>query len=93
MRHDSIACGIKGDGDAFKKGDRDAFTPPPLSDSLAAAVPGATIEIMEGCGYVMFHERPAEFNQRAISSLVGSAGDGYRLRPAALPFHERESVG
>jgi hypothetical protein len=60
--------------------------------SLAAAIPGATIEIMEGCGHVMLHERPAEFNQRAIRFLDG-ADDGARSRITTLPSDERESVG
>ena len=65
MRHVSIAYDIKRDG---------GFTPLPRWESLAAAIPGATIEIMEGCGHVMFHEHPAEFNQRAIRFLADSVG-------------------
>jgi pimeloyl-ACP methyl ester carboxylesterase len=45
-------------------GDEDAFTPLPLSEALATSIPNATLSVMEGCGHVMFYERPADFNQR-----------------------------
>jgi hypothetical protein len=63
--HDGIAHDIT-------TGGHDAFAPRPPSESLAAAIPGATIEIVEECDHVMFHQRPAEFNQRAIRLFAGS---------------------
>jgi hypothetical protein len=63
--HDGIAHDIT-------TGGHEAFAPRPPLESLAAAIPGATIEIVEGCDHVMFFERPAEFNQRAIRLFAGS---------------------
>jgi hypothetical protein len=63
--HDGIAHDIT-------TGGHDAFAPRPPSETLAAAIPGATIEIVEGCDHVMFRQRPAEFNQRAIRLFAGS---------------------
>ena len=54
-------------------GDEDIFTPLPLSQALANAIPGARLQIMKGCGHVMFYERPKDFNSRIIDFL---AGDG-----------------
>lgn len=45
MKHGSIAHEVTGAGGR-------------LPESLAAATPGATIKIREGCGHVMFYERP-----------------------------------
>jgi pimeloyl-ACP methyl ester carboxylesterase len=52
-------------------GDADAFTPLTLSEELAERIGGASFEIMEGCGHVMFLERTAEFNRRIIDFLKG----------------------
>ena len=51
-------------------GTEDAFTPFPLSQALAAAIPEATLDTMPGCGHVMFYERPAAFNARLASFLA-----------------------
>jgi pimeloyl-ACP methyl ester carboxylesterase len=50
-------------------GDDDAFTPLPLSQALAAAIPGARLQVMADCGHVMFYERPKDFNSRVIDFL------------------------
>lgn len=50
-------------------GTEDAFTPFPLSQALAAGIPGATLDTMQGCGHVMFYERPGAFNERIIAFL------------------------
>jgi pimeloyl-ACP methyl ester carboxylesterase len=50
-------------------GDLDSFTPLPLSEALARDIPGATFEIMHGCGHVMFYERPTDFNARIVKFL------------------------
>jgi pimeloyl-ACP methyl ester carboxylesterase len=52
-------------------GDADAFTPLTLSEELAERIDGASLEIMQGCGHVMFLERTAEFNMRIIDFLKG----------------------
>jgi pimeloyl-ACP methyl ester carboxylesterase len=52
-------------------GDEDTFTPLPLSQALANAIPGARLQIMTGCGHVMFYERPRDFNSRIIDFLAG----------------------
>jgi len=54
-------------------GDKDAFTPLPLSRALASAIPGAQLQIMTGCGHVMFYERPKDFNSRVIDFLSEDA--------------------
>jgi len=53
-------------------GDQDAFTPLPLSEALHAAIPGSRLDLMTGCGHVMFYERPAEFNARIAAFLAGT---------------------
>lgn len=70
--------------------DRDAFTPLHLSESLAASIPGASIEIMEGCGHVMFYEQPADFNRRVIRFL--SAGHDGRRETTEPASQDRETV-
>jgi pimeloyl-ACP methyl ester carboxylesterase len=50
-------------------GDKDAFTPLPLSQALASAISGARLQVMAGCGHVMFYERPRDFNSRVIDFL------------------------
>ncbi len=57
-------------------GDQDAFTPLPLSQALAAAIPGAMLSVMEGCGHVMFYERPKEFTARLIEFFDQEREDG-----------------
>jgi pimeloyl-ACP methyl ester carboxylesterase len=52
-------------------GDEDIFTPLPLSQALANAIPGARLQTMTGCGHVMFYERPRDFNSRIIDFLAG----------------------
>lgn len=53
-------------------GTDDAFTPLPLSEALAATIPGAAFDTMQGCGHVMFYERPSAFNARLIAFLDGA---------------------
>jgi pimeloyl-ACP methyl ester carboxylesterase len=55
-------------------GDADAFTPLPLSEELAERIEGATLEIMEGNGHVMFLERTREFNARIFDFLEKRTG-------------------
>jgi pimeloyl-ACP methyl ester carboxylesterase len=55
-------------------GDSDAFTPLPLSEQLAEQIDGATLEIMEGNGHVMFLERTREFNARLFDFLEKRTG-------------------
>ena len=51
-------------------GDADAIVPHENSLNLAAAVPGATLKIVEGGGHAFFIERAEEFN-RAVVEFVG----------------------
>ena len=44
-------------------------------ESLAASIPGASIELMEGCERVMFYEQPADSNRRSIR-LLAAGRDG-----------------
>jgi len=53
-------------------GDEDAFTPIHLSHQLRDAIPGAAFQVMEGCGHVMFYERPGEFNARVADFLTSA---------------------
>jgi pimeloyl-ACP methyl ester carboxylesterase len=46
----------------------------PLSQALANAIPGARLQIMAGCGHVMFYERPKDFNSRIIDFLAAETG-------------------
>jgi pimeloyl-ACP methyl ester carboxylesterase len=55
-------------------GDADAFTPLPLSEELAERIDGASLEIMEGNGHVMFLERTREFNARIFDFLEKRTG-------------------
>jgi len=44
-------------------GDEDKMTPPDLSRSIADAVPGAKLALIEGAGHYVMREKPGEFNQ------------------------------
>ena len=41
-------------------GEGDQLTPPPHSQEIAAAIPGAELHILEGCGHLAPMERPGE---------------------------------
>jgi len=40
-------------------GRQDRVTPPPLAEELAALVPGARLQLVDGCGHMLPAERPA----------------------------------
>jgi pimeloyl-ACP methyl ester carboxylesterase len=41
-------------------GDADARTPPPMSEEMADAIPGARLEVVADCGHLSTLERPQE---------------------------------
>lgn len=41
----------------------DTLTPPALSEEMAGAIPGATLELVESCGHLSTLERPEEVNR------------------------------
>lgn len=53
-------------------GSEDAITPPPLSEVLASAIPGARLAVFEGAGHLAPLEQPEEF-ARLLRSLEDSA--------------------
>jgi pimeloyl-ACP methyl ester carboxylesterase len=50
-------------------GDQDLLTPPWLARQLAAAIPGARLQILEGGGHCLFWEIADRFNQTVIDFL------------------------
>jgi 3-oxoadipate enol-lactonase len=44
-------------------GDQDAITPPALSEELAALIPNARLEVIEGASHLANLDRPEEFNR------------------------------
>ena len=52
-------------------GDRDLMTPVNHARALAAAIPGARLEVLPGCGHMVMLERRRELNH----AILGVAGD------------------
>jgi pimeloyl-ACP methyl ester carboxylesterase len=50
-------------------GAEDIFTPPRLSRQIFEQIPRVELEIFEGCGHVMFYEKPAEWNAKTLAFL------------------------
>jgi pimeloyl-ACP methyl ester carboxylesterase len=48
-------------------GEYDLITPPRLSRAVAAAIPGARFEVLDGEAHQPFHEAPDEFNARVAA--------------------------
>ncbi|MFD2623370.1 alpha/beta fold hydrolase [Streptomyces chumphonensis] len=57
-------------------GDRDQLTPQPHSEAIAAALPGARLEILPDTGHLLMLERPEEVNAllRALLDTAGPEG-------------------
>lgn len=51
-------------------GAEDIFTPLRLSRQICERIPGAQLEVFEGCGHVMFYEKPAEWNAKTLAFLA-----------------------
>ncbi|MBC8446955.1 MAG: alpha/beta fold hydrolase [Chloroflexi bacterium] len=51
-------------------GDQDLLTPPWNGRQVAAAIPGARFQILEGGGHCLFWEIPDKFNQAVIEFLI-----------------------
>ena len=52
-------------------GDQDALTPPALSEELAALVPHARLEVIEGASHLANLDKPEEFN-RAVDDFLSA---------------------
>jgi len=50
-------------------GDQDILTPPWFARELAAAIPGAKLQILEGGGHGFFWEIPEKVNEAVITFL------------------------
>lgn len=50
-------------------GSDDRVTPPPLSRSIAAAIPGAELHMIDGAGHLSNIEMPAQFNAHLLRFL------------------------
>lgn len=50
-------------------GEHDALTPPALSESMRAAIPGARMHLIPGAGHLSSIEAPEEFNARLLAFL------------------------
>lgn len=53
-------------------GDRDRLTPPPCAESIAEALPGTELTVLEGAGHMLMLERPDEVSA-ALTAVVGRA--------------------
>jgi len=51
-------------------GDEDTLTPPALSQSMAARIPGARLSIVKGAGHLSNLEQPEAFNAAALAFLL-----------------------
>jgi pimeloyl-ACP methyl ester carboxylesterase len=47
-------------------GDGDTLTPPPLSEEIAALIPGARLVVIADCGHLSTLERPAAVTQALV---------------------------
>jgi 3-oxoadipate enol-lactonase len=54
-------------------GTEDYLAPPPISEAMAARIPGARRVLIEDCGHLCNFEKPAEFNA-ALDSFLAQAG-------------------
>jgi pimeloyl-ACP methyl ester carboxylesterase len=52
-------------------GEADLLTPPECSRELAAAIPGARLEILTECGHMLTLEQPARLNALLVGWLAG----------------------
>jgi len=57
-------------------GDRDVFTPAPLSEAMARAIPGAELLVMKGGSHYLPIEFPALLNETVASFLTRRVADG-----------------
>lgn len=66
-RLSSIACPT-----LISVADQDILVPPRFSRALAARIPGATFQLIEGAGHGYFWERPDVFNEMCLQFLQRS---------------------
>ncbi len=72
-------------------GGEDRVTPPAAALALAALMPDAGVEVVEGAGHMTMMERPERFN-RVVADLASRVRDGAKRtarRPAGEPGGER----
>lgn len=55
-------------------GAQDALTPPAKSKEMAAAIPGARLEVLDGAGHISNVERPGTFNQAVLDWMRSRFG-------------------
>ena len=74
-------------------GDRDRLTPPPCAESIAGALAGTELTVLEGAGHMLMMERPAEVSaallavvERAAKSMPSRSG---RRAPAQRNGYDR----
>ncbi len=51
-------------------GESDLLTPPECSREMAAAIPGARLELIAGCGHMLTLEQPARVNELLLDWLA-----------------------
>jgi pimeloyl-ACP methyl ester carboxylesterase len=51
-------------------GDEDTLTPPALSRTMAARIPGARLTVIKGAGHLSNIEQPEAFNAAALAFLL-----------------------
>lgn len=52
----------------------DVLTPPHLGEEVAAAIPGASFEVIADCGHLGYLERPDEVNRSILKFLADKVG-------------------
>ena len=61
-------------------GDRDRLTPPPCAESIAGALAGTQLTVLEGAGHMLMMERPAEVSAALLSVVERAARSTPRRR-------------
>jgi pimeloyl-ACP methyl ester carboxylesterase len=68
---------------AVLAGDRDRLTPPACAESIAAALPGAQLEILPGAGHMLPLERPDQVSTALVTIVRRVARETKRAQRAA----------
>lgn len=64
-------------------GDRDRLTPPACAESIAGALPGATLRVLPGAGHMLPLERPDQVGTELVNIVRRVAREAKRGRRAA----------
>jgi pimeloyl-ACP methyl ester carboxylesterase len=70
-------------------GDRDRLTPPPCAESIAAALAGTELTVLEGAGHMLMMERPDEVSA-ALLAVVDRAARSLPRRRATHRSRDRQ---